>query len=187
MDSNNVTVSHYPPLWPTATPVKESMIRSDTINKISVALVAAQKNMSNAAKGSNNPFFKSKYADLNAIREAVLPVLNENGISVLQLTGTNFNGKPVVTTTLLHESGEYISAETEIVVSKQNDPQAQGSAISYARRYGLQAMVCIGAEDDDGEKAMSRTSAPAATKSTFTKPAAATPPPATAKTVEGWD
>lgn len=131
------------------------MNKSESIKVISSALVKAQREMGNASKGASNPFFKSKYADLNAIREACMPVLNENGITVLQPT-TVVDGKAYVETTLLHESGEYLTSITEIIAPKQNDPQAHGSGVSYARRYGLQSFLCIGAEDDDGEKAMGR-------------------------------
>lgn len=138
------------------------MNSSQSIGVISKSLLKAQKAMGNASKGAANPFFKSKYADLNAIREVVLPALNEQGITVLQLTTPGQQNlitgevKEYVRTTLLHESGEFVSSDTEIVVAKRNDPQAYGSAVSYARRYGLQAMLCVGAEDDDGEKAMAR-------------------------------
>jgi hypothetical protein len=108
--------------------------------------------MSNPTKGNTNPFFKSKYADLNAVREAVIPVLNSNGISVLQPI-VHIEGKNFVNTILLHESGELMESFTEIVFAKQNDAQAQGSGITYARRYGLQSFVCVGADDDDGNKA----------------------------------
>lgn len=128
------------------------MNKSDSISKIAVALVQAQSKMSNAVKDSKNPFFKSKYADLNAVREACLPALNESKISVLQLI-INKENKNYVETILLHESGEWISSETEIKNSKPNDPQAEGSGITYARRYGLQSIVCLGAEDDDGNLA----------------------------------
>lgn len=124
----------------------------ESITKISTAFVNAQKEMSNAKKDSNNPFFKSKYADLNSIREAVIPVLNNHGIGVLQPT-CSIDGRNYVKTILLHESGESLESLTEIIFAKQNDAQAQGSGISYARRYGLQSMVCIGAEDDDANKA----------------------------------
>lgn len=123
------------------------------IKQIATALVKAQSEMSNPKKGSSNPFFKSKYADLNSIREAVLPILNSNGISVLQPT-VNIDGKNFVKTILLHESGEMLESFTEILFSKINDAQAQGSGISYARRYGLQSFVCVGADDDDGQKAV---------------------------------
>lgn len=138
----------------------------NSINQIASALVKAQSEMSNAKKGSNNPFFKSKYADLNSIREAVLPVLNSHGISVLQPTFSE-NGKNYVRTILLHESGEYLESLTEIIFAKQNDAQAQGSGISYARRYGLQSFVCIGADDDDGQKAMTQPKTPALTDSQY--------------------
>ena len=140
------------------------MIKSDSIAKIAAALVTAQSQMGNATKDSSNPFFRSKFADLNSIREATIPVLNANGISILQPT-IPVDGKQFVETMLLHSSGEYLAAQTEIVCAKQNDPQAYGSAVSYARRYGLQALVCIGAVDDDSEAAMGRTnSKPTATQ-----------------------
>jgi hypothetical protein len=131
------------------------METSQTIAKISAALVKAQSEMGNAKKESTNPFFKSKYADLNAIREAVLPVLNKHGIAVIQPTivGENSNYRNYVKTILLHESGEYIAGITEIVCSRPNDAQAQGSGLTYARRYGLQSIVNVGADDDDGNSA----------------------------------
>ena len=123
------------------------------MKQIATALLKAQSEMSNPKKGATNPFFKSKYADLNAIREAVIPTLNENGISVLQPI-VHVDGKNFVKTILLHESGELMDSLTEIIYNKQNDAQAQGSGISYARRYALQSFVCVGADDDDGNKAV---------------------------------
>lgn len=123
------------------------------MKNIATALLKAQSEMSNPKKGATNPFFKSKYADLNAIREAVIPTLNENGISVLQPI-VHVEGKNFVKTILLHESGEFLESITEIIYNKQNDAQAQGSGISYARRYALQSFVCVGADDDDGNKAV---------------------------------
>lgn len=143
------------------------MIKSDSIVNLSAALLKAQKAMGNAAKDATNPFFKNKYADLNSIRAAVTPALHEAGITVLQLN-TVIEGRPFVRTTLLHESGEYICSDTEIVCSKQNDPQAYGSAISYARRYGLSSTLSVGTEDDDGETATSRTTS-SYSRSTSTK------------------
>lgn len=122
------------------------------MKNIATALVKAQSEMSNPKKGNTNPFFKSKYADLNAVREAVIPILNDNGISVLQPL-VHVDGKNFVNTILLHESGELMESFTEIIYNKQNDAQAQGSGITYARRYGLQSFVCVGADDDDGNKA----------------------------------
>lgn len=123
-----------------------------TNNAIAKAFIEAQKEMVNAIKDSNNPYYKSKYADLNSVREACIPSLNKFNIAVLQPT-ISIDGKNYVKTILLHESGETIESLTEILFSKQGDPQAQGSGITYARRYGLQSLVCIGAEDDDGNVA----------------------------------
>ncbi len=131
------------------------MNRSESIAKIAAAIVKAQSVMGNAIKDAKNPFFKSSYANLNAVREAVLPAMNANGISVLQPT-IQVDGKSFVETVLLHESGEFISSLTEVIVSKINDAQQQGSGISYARRYGLQSLANIGSDDDDGETAVGR-------------------------------
>jgi hypothetical protein len=123
------------------------------MKQIATALLKAQSEMSNPKKGATNPFFKSKYADLNAIREAVIPTLNDNGISVLQPI-VHLDSKNFVKTILLHESGESIESVTEIIYNKLNDAQAQGSGISYARRYALQSFVCVGADDDDAQTAV---------------------------------
>lgn len=127
---------------------------TEKLNLFAKAFIEAQKEMGNATKDSKNPFFKSKYADLNSVREACLPALNAHGIAVLQPI-VQVDGKNFVKTLLLHESGESMESLTEILFAKQNDPQAQGSGITYARRYGLQSLVNIGAEDDDGNKASS--------------------------------
>jgi hypothetical protein len=122
------------------------------IKNFAKAFIEAQKEMETATKDSANPFFKSKYADLNSIREACLPSLNKHGIAVLQPI-VQVESKNYIKTLLLHESGESMECLTEIIYSKQNDAQAQGSGITYARRYGLQSLVNVGAEDDDGNKA----------------------------------
>jgi hypothetical protein len=137
------------------------------MSNIAAALVKAQSEMSLATKDSKNPFFKSKYANLNSIREAVLPALNKNGVVVLQPT-VYVDGKSFVRTTLLHSSGEVMTSDTEIICSKQNDPQAWGAALSYSRRYSLQSLMCVGAEDDDAESAMDRKTTSFATGTTTT-------------------
>lgn len=129
------------------------MIMSEHVDKIAPALLKAQSSMGNASKDSKNPFFKSSYADVNAVREATHPHLNTNEITVLQPI-IQKEGKNFVRTLLLHSSGQYIASDVEIIVAKERDPQAAGSAITYARRYGLQSLVSLGAEDDDGNKAM---------------------------------
>ena len=123
------------------------------MKNIATALLKAQTEMSNPKKGATNPFFNKKYADLNAVREAVIPILNANGIVVLQPI-VNIENKNFVQTILLHDSGEKMESLTEIIYNKINDAQAQGSGISYARRYSLQSFVCVGADDDDAQKAV---------------------------------
>lgn len=116
---------------------------------IEVAMLAAQRNMSNAKKGSDNPYFKSKYADLNSVREAVVPALMEQDILLTQ-PEVIIDGRNYVRTLLTHvPSGTSICSDVEILMVQSNNPQAQGSAITYARRYGLQSICGIGAEDDD--------------------------------------
>ena len=119
---------------------------------IATAFIKAQSEMSAPKKDNANPFFKSKYADLNSVLEAVMKPLHDNKIAVLQPTVV-VDGKNYVKTILLHESGETLESFTEILYAKVNDAQGQGSGITYARRYGLQSLCGVGAEDDDGNKA----------------------------------
>lgn len=128
---------------------------SPTITKLAPALLAAQKSMGDAKKDSKNPFYKSTYADLNSVREVAIPALNAQGVSVLQPTIV-VDQKNYVKTLLLHESGEWMCSITEIRNTK-GDAQSEGSGISYARRYGLQSFLNIGAVDDDAESTMKRT------------------------------
>lgn len=127
------------------------------------ALLKAQATMGAAKKGSANPFFRSKYASLNSVLEACKEALNSNGITILQPTVMQ-EGIYYVETILGHESGEWVSSQTMVVSAKPNDPQALGSAISYARRYGLQSLISLPAEDDDAESATDRSSGTETTK-----------------------
>jgi hypothetical protein len=129
------------------------MKKSDNISTLAAALVNAQAKIGAAKKDSENPFFKSKYADLGQIIEACKDALLENGLTVLQLVGRNGDGKDYLDTIILHESGEFISEQMNLSISQQNNPQAVGSAITYARRYALQSAMLIPTEDDDGEAA----------------------------------
>lgn len=126
------------------------------MKNLALALLKAQKNMGAALKDAKNPFFKSRYADLNSVIDASLSVLNDAGIVVLQPTVV-LEGKQYVETKLIHaDSGESISGYTEIVVKSATDAQQVGSGISYARRYGLQSLVVLKATDDDSETAVGR-------------------------------
>ena len=127
------------------------MKTSETITKIAPALLKAQKAIKAALKDSTNPHFKSKYADLSSVIDAVKEPLNANGIMYLQGVEDAENGV-AVETMLLHESGEWLSSTIKIPATK-HDAQGYGSATTYARRYGLQAMCGVPAEDDDGNAA----------------------------------
>ena len=130
------------------------MTRSDSIAALAAALSKAQAAMSAAKKDSTNPHFKSRYADLASIWEACREPLTKNGLAVVQLPGKDEAGY-YVETVLTHASGEFIAAKLHIVPTK-DDPQGLGSAITYARRYGLSAVAGIAPDDDDGEAAMGR-------------------------------
>ena len=122
------------------------------MKSIATALAAAQINMGKALKQANNPHFRSKYADLGSVMDACLPALNERGIAVIQPTGENELGRFVETIMIHGESGEQLSCRVPLIVGK-NDMQGYGSAVTYARRYGLMAMAGIAPEDDDGNAA----------------------------------
>lgn len=122
------------------------------MKSIATALASAQINMGKALKQSNNPHFRSKYADLGSVMDACLPALNEHGIAVIQPTGEDEQGRFVETILIHGESGEQLSCRVPLIVSK-NDMQGYGSAVTYARRYGLMAMAGIAPEDDDGNAA----------------------------------
>lgn len=130
-------------------------MQSETIGKIAEALSKAQGQMKGAVKDSTNPFFKQKYADLASVWEACREPLSKNNLSVTQTTRITDAGEPVIITTLMHSSGEWISGEL-LVKPIKTDPQSIGSAITYGRRYALSAMVGIAPEDDDAESAQGR-------------------------------
>lgn len=125
------------------------MITSETIDKIAPAFVKAQAACNGAKKSSNNPHFKSKYADLSAVWDACESALEVNKLSVLQGLGEVIDGKMQIETMLLHESGQWIKSLASIPLPK-SDPQGYGSASTYARRYTLAALMGIVQEDDDG-------------------------------------
>ena len=122
------------------------------MKSIATALAAAQINMGKALKQASNPHFRSKYADLGSVMDACLPALNERGIAVIQPTGEDDLGRFVQTILIHGESGEQLSCRVPLIVGK-NDMQGYGSAVTYARRYGLMAMAGIAPEDDDGNAA----------------------------------
>lgn len=134
------------------------VMHSDRLDEIIPALHKAQGAITGAKKTSKNPFFKSTYADLAAVWEAVRHALDDNGLCITQ-TLDSIEGKDYLHTTLYHTSGQWLRSRAPLVCAKANDPQAYGSAISYMRRYSLAAMLGVIQEDDDGEKAMPRNQA----------------------------
>jgi len=122
------------------------------MKNIATALAAAQINMGKALKQANNPHFRSKYADLGSVMDACLPALNERGIAVIQPTGEDEHGRFIETLLIHGESGETLSCRVPLIIGK-NDMQGYGSAVTYARRYGLMAMAGIAPEDDNGNAA----------------------------------
>lgn len=116
------------------------------------ALAKAQNAVENATKGSINPHFKNRYADLAEVLNTVRPVFSANGLSIVQ--NPSFDGSLVsVTTALCHESGGYIIAIASCVPMKA-DAQGVGAAATYLRRYSLAAVTGVAQEDDDGQSAI---------------------------------
>lgn len=135
------------------------MKHSESIKTIAPAIVRAQAEIGVVVANSDNPFFKSKYANLDACWDALKGPLQKEGIALIQTMGFIPGAGPTLITTLMHSSGEYISGEQPVCAAK-DDPQGMGSAITYARRYGLSAILALVQVDDDGEGAMNSTRQP---------------------------
>lgn len=124
------------------------MNKSESIVKLSSALVKFHGAMGKVGKDSTNPHFRNKYASLSNIIEAVTPHLNANGLAVIQMPSVDG-----LETVLLHESGEFISSVSAIAAKDPMNPQAVGSAITYARRYALGAVLSLNIDEDDDANA----------------------------------
>jgi hypothetical protein len=125
------------------------------MKEIATALVKAQRAFGPALKSSTNPHFRSKYADLAAVVEAVIDALNNNGIALVQVMHECSDGV-IVSTSFIHESGEHIDCGKLHVPASKQDAQGYGSALTYARRYSLMAACGVAPEDDDGNAASKR-------------------------------
>ena len=136
------------------------MITSDEINEIAAALAKAQGEIEDASKTGLNPAFRSKYADLAAVRAVIREPLAKNNLAVTQFPSTN-SGEVTVQTMLMHTSGQYVSCSLTMPCGKW-DAHNIGSAITYARRYGLMSILCIASDDDDGNAAVEAPRKPAA-------------------------
>lgn len=133
------------------------MNRSESISKLAVSLVKFNSEVSKIAKDAKNPFFKSNYVTLDKLIEATRPILQENGLVVMQSPLSKEDGSIGIQTLLIHESGEFIESEPIFMKpAKANDPQQAGSIISYMRRYSYQAILNLNTgEDDDANKSTS--------------------------------
>jgi hypothetical protein len=129
------------------------MNKSESIAGLAAALAKAQGSMKGALKDSANPFFKSKYADLASVVEAIRAAFSANGLSYIQTVEPSDKDEVRVETTLLHSSGEWISCGILSLPVSKIDAQGYGSALTYARRYSLSAAVGVAPEDDDGNAA----------------------------------
>jgi hypothetical protein len=147
------------------------------IDKLAPALVALQADLKPVEKSATNPFFKSKYADLPAVMESIQPLLTKHKLAVSQFV-SHLNGASALRTLLIHESGQLLEDTQPLLLPQAHEEekwdkdakqlvtkfvvptsQDQGSAITYARRYGLMSVLGIVAdEDDDGNKASSHSS-----------------------------
>jgi hypothetical protein len=123
------------------------------MNELAKSLVKAQAAMNHAAKDSKNPHFKSAYSSLASVIDAVRPHLSANGLAVVQKTH-DAEGGVCVETVIIHESGQEMSCGKLFVPASKQDAQGMGSALSYAKRYSIQAAFCVASEDDDGNAAV---------------------------------
>jgi len=137
------------------------MLQSESIANLAKALSIVQGKLTYAVKDSANPFFKSKYADLESVWDACRSLLAENGLCVMQFPGlySELDKSMSLTTILSHASGEWISQEMSVPVSKV-DAQGAGSCLTYMRRYALAAVVGVVQADDDGNAASNKVNQP---------------------------
>lgn len=147
------------------------MKSSESIKELSAAFAKAQPKIEGAVKDKTNPAFRSKYADLGSVVDAIKPPLSEHGLAFIQVPH-EAESAAQVETVLLHASGEWMSLGTVSVPVTKADAQGFGSALTYARRYGLLAGFGVAPEDDDGNAAAAAAPAraPARTERPASKP-----------------
>ena len=133
---------------------------SPSLSHFAPSMVQVQMKLRPVIKRSENPHFKSTFANLAAILEEALPILGDHGFALMQFPTTDDRGNLALMSMLIHESGQYVAATMPLMVVKQ-DPQGEGSAISYGRRYAACAILGIRTADDDGNEASGRPERPA--------------------------
>lgn len=130
------------------------MNRSESISKLSASLIKFNSEVTKVSKDAANPFHKSTYASLDNIIDAVRPILAKNDLNIMQFPSSD-GANIVLKTMLIHSSGEYIESEPLVLKPVKNDPQGMGSALTYARRYSLNAFLNLNTGDDDDANAAS--------------------------------
>lgn len=146
------------------------MEATNPLNELAAALAKAQGEIQPVLKDSDNPFFKSKYASLAAIREAMRAAFSKNGLSVVQVPSVD-GAQLKLRTLLLHSSGQSLDCGTLVADVDIANPQRAGSCVSYFRRYSLAALAQVVAddsEDDDGNAASQPAPKKAAKKTPLT-------------------
>lgn len=151
------------------------MQQSDSIKELATALSKAQAEMGAAHKDASNPFYKSRYADLESVIDAVKPALAKYGLSVVQMTDEAEPGSVCVETQIMHSSGEWLRGKFTLQ-AKDNSPQALGSVFSYGKRYALQAALMVPSTDDDAEAAQGRANSSQSVRTPKTAQVAPLPP-----------
>lgn len=146
------------------------MITSENVDKILPALLKVKLQLQAVAKTSNNPFFKSKYADLNSHLDAIEPLLHEEGLVLLQPVVSSDAGNFVVSRIYHAESGQFVQASMKLI--GESDMQKAGSAVTYGRRYTL-SLLTVKAEDDDGNAASGKSTGGSKTFSNSSAPKSA--------------
>ncbi|CAB5220033.1 Essential recombination function protein [uncultured Caudovirales phage] len=122
------------------------MNTSESIELIATALAKAQGEVANPVFNKTNPHFKSSYADLSSVLNAVRPILSKNGISIMQLTNLEESGL-VLYTRLTHSSGQWVQSVYPVTASGKH--QEIAASLTYAKRLSLSAIVGVSGEDDD--------------------------------------
>lgn len=138
--------------------ILESIMTKSKSEIFLAALIAAQQEIDPIRKDAVNPHFKSKYAKIEEMLLAVKPVLNQYSLYLFFITETK-EGIDYIKAKIIHENGEFIECAMPIKIKNEvdkNDPQKYGAAVTYAKRYSLSALMALGEEDDDGNKAAGR-------------------------------
>ena len=164
-----------------------SLAMSPTIKELSVALIAVQRELPKVEKDKVNPFFRSKYVGLDTVMPVILEALTNHGLGLIQTIGSDANGGSALSTMLVHESGEWIKDTQPLLLHTGDEegkgatlnPQGQGSAVTYARRYGAMSILGLVADEDDDANAASNPPTPRRAPRAPTRPKAGAAPPAT--------